>query len=299
MFYNNIFLENINKKNIKFLSIKQLYVLYSIFRKSYLNSNRNKLVFFFINTSLVNKNYNNLYVYTFFTLLFFLKTNNVIFVDVVRPGFKSLKLNNLFFLLHSKNLYGNFSVFWKKWRDLKRPATSADVSSYYLDDFKKKLNIYLNLGFIKLYNKYVILITKTQKSDTLVFFNKSIVNSPKYSSTSISKNLLVTGLNNFEFQFLRKNRVYNKGRYSRTRQNYRTGVYLCMYLSVISIFGLYYWFYRFSFNFTYLWWVFIVFLGSFFFPKIVKYRLYEPTTILNKFFDFFRWLGLLIKSLIS
>lgn len=161
------------------------------------------------------------------------------------------------------------------------------------------MDIYLNLGFITVYNKYVILRTKTQKLNSSVVFSKSIVGSPKYSSSSINKNLLVTNLNNFEFQFLRKNKVYNKGRYSRTRQNYRTGVYLCMYLSVVSIFGLYYWFYRFSFNFTYLWWLFIVFMGSFFFPKIIKYRLYEPTTILNKFFDFFRWLGLLIKSLIS
>lgn len=298
MFYNNIFLENINRKNIKFLSIKQLYVLYSIFKKSHLNSNTDKFVFY-INTCLVNKNYNNLYVHTFFTLLFFFKTGGVIAVNLVKPGFKSLKYSNLFCIFPKKNLYGGFATFWKKWRDLKRPITTSDVSSYYLDDFKKKLDIYLNLGFVSVYNKYIILKIKSQKLNTPVIFNTPIINSPKYSSSSINKNLSITNLSIFEFQFLRKNKVYNKGRYSRTRQNYRTGVYLCMYLSVISIFGLYYWFYRFSFNFTYLWWGFIVFLGSFFFPKIVKYRLYEPTTILNKTFDFFRWLVLLIKSLIS
>ena len=35
----------------------------------------------------------------------------------------------------------------------------------------------------------------------------------------------------FEFLtifFLRKVKIFNKGRYSRNRQNYRTGVYLCL-----------------------------------------------------------------------
>jgi hypothetical protein len=72
---------------------------------------------------------------------------------------------------------------------------------------------------------------------------------------------------------------------------------MCMYLSVVSIFGLYYWFYKFSFNFTYLWWLFIAFVGSFFLPKIIKYRLYEPTTIVTKIFDFFKWFFLVLKSL--
>jgi hypothetical protein len=120
---------------------------------------------------------------------------------------------------------------------------------------------------------------------------------PKLSSSSIYKFINVADSNNMEFQFLRKNKVYNKGRYSRCRQNYRTGVYMCMYLSVVSIFGLYYWFYKFSFNFTYLWWLFICFIGSFFLPKIIKYRLYEPITLFNKFFDLFKWLFLVIKSI--
>ena len=87
---------------------------------------------------------------------------------------------------------------------------------------------------------------------TSVTVNKSLLLAPKLSSSSINKFFSIGGTNNFEFQYLRKNKVYNKGRYSRCRQNYRTGVYMCMYLSVVSIFGLYYWFYKFSFNFTYL-----------------------------------------------
>jgi hypothetical protein len=131
----------------------------------------------------------------------------------------------------------------------------------------------------------------------LVTFNKPLLVAPKLSSSSINKFIDISNSKNLEFQFLRKNKVYNKGRYSRCRQNYRTGVYMCLYLSVVSIFGLYYWFYKFSFNFTYLWWLFIAFVGSFFLPKIIKYRLYEPVTLINKIFDFFRWLLLVIKSL--
>lgn len=296
MFYNNILVKNVNNKNIKSLSIKQLYVLYSIFNKNCLDSNFVNFNKFFVNIYLVTKNFTNSFEILFFTLLFFLKTGSVLSVNILKNGLKKTEKSNLFFFSLKRDYFAGFDIFWKKWKFLKRPFTNSGVSDYYLDDFKKKLNIYLNLGFLTVYNTYVIVKTKTNKL-TPVIFNKTMVTLPKYSSSSINKNLSLTDLNNFEFQFLRKNKVYNKGRYSRTRQNYRTGVYLCMYLSVISIFGLYYWFYKFSFNFTYLWWVFIVFLGSFFFPKIVKYRLYEPTTLLTKFFDFFRWLNLLIKSL--
>jgi hypothetical protein len=159
---------------------------------------------------------------------------------------------------------------------------------------------YTKMGFVKTYNTYVLLRVKTESFvATVVSFNKPLLVTPKYSSSSINKYLSVNNLNTFEFQFLRKNKVYNKGRYSRTRQNYRTGVYMCMYLSVVSIFGLYYWFYKFSFNFTYLWWFFIAFVASFFVPKIFKYRLYEPTTLLVKIFDLFRWVFLLLKSFFS
>ena len=128
-------------------------------------------------------------------------------------------------------------------------------------------------------------------------FSKLLVLLPKHNSTSVDKFLSTDSINAVEFQFLRKNRVFNKGRYSRCRQNYRLGVYLCMYLSVVSIFGMYFWFYKFSFNFTYLWWLFIGFVGSFFLPKIIKYRLYEPNTLITKFYDLFLWASRIVGSL--
>ena len=45
----------------------------------------------------------------------------------------------------------------------------------------------------------------------------------KYSSSSIAK--FINNNTNYSVYFLRKNKSFNKGRYSRNRQNYRTGVY--------------------------------------------------------------------------
>ena len=201
--------------------------------------------------------------------------------------------------------------FWSKWSKLRRPKLSEEEEKnregffeVYLNMWRKKVTKYINLKFFTSGENYVLHLWKLNHK---LFKNKIVtikdskkrlnIQSPKLSSSSIVKLLKIENVNLFEFQFLRKNKVYNKGRYSRCRQNYRTGVYMCMYLSVVSIFGLYYWFFKFSFNFTYLWWLFIAFIGSFFVPKIIKYRLYEPTTILTKCFDFCKWSFLALKSI--
>jgi hypothetical protein len=84
---------------------------------------------------------------------------------------------------------------------------------------------------------------------------------------------------------IRKFKVFNKGRYSRTRQLYRTGVYWCLFLNIILVVGLYFWFYRFMFNFGYIWWVFCLFAGSFFFGRSLNYQFANlvsaPIAIIN------------------
>lgn len=61
-----------------------------------------------------------------------------------------------------------------------------------------------------------------------------------YANTSITKNITLNNLQNFVVLFLRKGKIFNKGRYSRNRQFYRTGVYWCLYLSIVLFTGLYY-----------------------------------------------------------
>jgi hypothetical protein len=195
-------------------------------------------------------------------------------------------------------IFNKFFFFWKRWKNLKRPKTNLNFNEYFVSNWSDKIDKYVKIGLITNYNNFFFFKSfLINNLDTKININKALLTTPKYSSSSVNKLIDTNTLNDFEFQYLRKNKVYNKGRYSRCRQNYRTGVYMCMYLSVVSIFGLYYWFYKFSFNFTYLWWLFIAFLGSFFLPKIIKYRLYEPTTLVNKFFDFFKWVFLLLKTL--
>lgn len=132
--------------------------------------------------------------------------------------------------------------------------------------------------------RYFVVEVKNPQNE-IITRNKDLLISPKYASSSLHKNIDVS-VSRYEYQFLRKNRVYNKGRYSRTRQNYRTGVYMCIYLSLTVIFGLYFIFYRFSFSFTHLWWLFVFFIFSFFAPKIIQNRLYEPSTLIKNAVSF-------------
>jgi hypothetical protein len=62
----------------------------------------------------------------------------------------------------------------------------------------------------------------------------------KYTNTNVVKFINTLSLNSFDIFFLRKSKIFNKGRYSRNRQFYRTGVYWCLYLSIILFTGLYY-----------------------------------------------------------
>lgn len=118
------------------------------------------------------------------------------------------------------------------------------------DQFFKILYKYKELGLIFFKKFYYYASRKHYKKNNVV--TNSFLTTPKFSSSSINKYINLNDIAQYQFQYLRKNKVYNKGRYSRNRQNYRTGVYMCLYLSVISIFGLYYSFYKFAFKFTYL-----------------------------------------------
>ena len=208
--------------------------------------------------------------------LFFNKSFGSIFFNKIVVGINPSMSKTPFFV----------NNYFKKTRLLQKTPTIQVT---------KKINTYVNLfKFTSLFKLFILQYNSKLNNLNFVTLNKLFVSKPKYNSSSIGKYISSQKIDSLEFQFLRKNKVYNKGRYSRCRQNYRTGVYMCMYLSVISIFGLYFSFYKFSFNFTYLWWFFIFFLGSFIFPKVVKYRLYKPSTVLIKFFDFFRWSSLII-----
>jgi hypothetical protein len=286
------FFKNNNDKKIQ---IQQLYVIYLLFRKYNQNVTFNQFyiyVYFFVNSLHTNKIVN-----IFLGFFFLIKTFKINKINLLADLTDVKQYKNLNYRVHPQN--NGVSTFWKKFQKLKRPTTELNYNDYFLVDFKAKLNKYTKIGFLSIFDSFYIVRSKSEFFlKNLVQIKKPLLSIPKYSSSSINKFLTPDAINNFEFQFLRKNKVYNKGRYSRCRQNYRTGVYMCMYLSVVCMFGLYYWFYKFSFNFTYLWWLFISFVASLFIPKIIKYRLYEPITLFSKFFDFFKWISLIIKSIL-
>ncbi len=296
--FNTLFNRKISTSIVEEFTSQDLYLLYLIFK-----SNGLKLSFFQFYNLLFSilKNFRNLNLSKlyFILYLFFSTKTDLVYIINSKTNNVINFTNNSNLLLYSDEIsLRKVSIFWNKFKKLRRPITENTFNDFFIKGWEKKINIYKNLGFFQIVNTFYFVVSNfSSLKQTIIQTNKPLISSPKFSSTSIVKYLKVDQSNDFEFQFLRKNKVYNKGRYSRCRQNYRTGVYMCMYLSVCSIFGLYYWFYKFTFNFSYLWWFFIAFIGSFFLPKIIKYRLYEPTTLFNKFFDFSRWVGSVIRSI--
>ena len=136
----------------------------------------------------------------------------------------------------------------------------------------------------KVKNYYHIFKNKMKKKSEPTVFNKSII----FNSSSIVKN--INNETNYTLYFLRKNKTFNKGRYSRNRQNYRTGVYWCLYINIIALFGLYFYFYRFTFNFGHLWWLFFCFPASFIIPQAIRLRLYNPYIFYYYFISYIEFL---------
>ena len=125
----------------------------------------------------------------------------------------------------------------------------------------------------------------------------------RFSPTNVAKYLNSYYLNSLDVLYLRKNKVFNKGRYSRNRQFYRTGVYWCLYINIIAIVGLYFWFYRFVMNFGYLWWLLFLSLASFILAKSLNYNLLNPIqlvkSILSDLLFFMNMVVSVLNNLIS
>ena len=123
-----------------------------------------------------------------------------------------------------------------------------------------------------------------------VFFNK-LKNSYKitFSASNVVKYISDLSVNNSVILYLRKNKVFNKSRYSRNRQTYRTGAYWCLYINIIAVVAFYFWFYKFTMNFGYLWWLLYSFILSIFFARAIKHRFYNPLNILNELILGIKW----------
>jgi hypothetical protein len=179
-------------------------------------------------------------------------------------------LSNIFNLLEIKN------------------RNSSDFYSYWYSFSKKRnFNIVVNL------NSQFLLLNTTVKFSFHKFYNFII----KFKPSNFLFFLSSKPLNNLNINFIRKSKIFNKGRYSRNRQYYRTGVYWCLYVNIILVIGLYFWFYRFLINFSYLWWLLFFFLLSFVLPKF--FNLYNPLFLKNYFKNELNWLVKIIFCLVQ
>lgn len=165
----------------------------------------------------------------------------------------------------------------------------------------KKLNFFIfekkkTINFINYLNK-LISLNFNKINLNLLFINqitsKFLVN---FSASNIVKYLSDLSISKSTILFLRKNKIFNKSRYSRNRQTYRTGAYWCLYINIIAVIAFYFWFYNFTMNFGYLWWLLYAFILSFFLFKAIKFNFYNLNTLKLEFIASIKWLYFILSA---
>lgn len=307
----NISLKEFNKIGNFLLSTKNTNNLFNLFLSK--------------NTKNLNK-YS--YLHNLYVFLFFLENNFYYFLtfkhffDISKRNF--VKFNFLFFILIGKikknifiNTYNLNNVNdWYSYNsdslnftklNFSKPNKLSDVNetikfnklnSFVLENFKNVLNFSSNSRVF--FND--IVFNFKNLNDRLFNLNNNLSNSLKinFSESSTNKHINLTNnflkRSNFVFFYLRKNKIFNKGRYSRNRQTYRTGFYWCLWINIFVIYGLHFSFYRFTFVFGYLWLFFIIFIGSFIFSRMLKYNFHNFSYISSELVNFSNWIGFLFNN---
>ena len=241
-------------------------------------------------TNKINNNFENLSFKTFYKeYKFFNNANN------------SLLLNFLININLCKNLMlGFYNSELNLLANLCKDINSSRLNLNKIVSSLKIKSIEFSYNNIAYY-KFNLINNFKWKTNVLVLDSlKSKVNSLwtiKYSPSNFLKYLILENVSCLNILYLRKNKVFNKGRYSRNRQYYRTGVYWCLYINIIAVIGIYFWFYRFTMNFGYLWWLLFIFISSFIVPKAIKYRLYNPLNLFNAIYESIVWISLIIRNI--
>ncbi len=214
----------------------------------------------------------------FFIYLNFFKKNSLI-------SFKKFIKLNLFFKKYLNKAFKEYMYVYFFINSLKNKASLLNLlSKGKIKD--KQMNFKVKATKL---NEFL-------KKNTESSLNKEVFLKNFKSSFSInhkpSSIVRLFSENSINLLFLRKNKIFNKGRYSRNRQLYRTGVYWCIWLSVFLGYCLYFSFYRFTFNFGYQWWLVFSFLFLFINQKMFKYNFYNLKIISLELKKFFNWLSL-------
>jgi len=267
---NNLILIN-NIKDFDNINYKNLYNNYKYFNLNlnikYLNLNNSFLDILIFFT--ISKKFFNNFMFSFIT-------GNFLFLIFFKKIINTKNLIKKINLLNFSNL-------------LKLKNTNYNYVNY------KKFNLVYSYNLKNIYNEKIIsliTINNNLKKNILSLWNI------KYAPSNFLKYANLNNLSVYNILFLRKNKVFNKGRYSRNRQYYRTGVYWCLYINIIAVIGIYFWFYRFTMNFGYLWWLLFIFIFSFIAPKAIKYRFYNISILINSFYSDIYWFSLILNNII-
>lgn len=298
------FYSKVSKTKLKFNKI--LRVCFNKFNKSFIK--------FLMMQELCIMKYYNFSSYTFFKRAWtydLLKFNRLFNIFLIRSRYKLM----LFDLDRWSDWYNfNFNKKFVSYCNSEIKLTKQQQKK--IKDFKlKRLFKLINVVFkykvrVNNFNKFFfkkfkgIIYFKLNSSN----FFKIRVNDQfykllkyyiiRFSESSITKHINRSSLNFFSFQYLRKNRIFNKGRYSRNRQLYRTGVYWCLWLNIIMVYGLYFMFYRFTFNFGYFWWGILFLAYSTIFSRIAKYNFYNINYLYKEFNNLIKWYGHIFNNMI-
>lgn len=262
-----LFLEkDLKKKNyFRFKKANSLF-----FKKNFLKNNNflkinnfffNSFFFFLISNFLITKTEKNAFNFFYqesddYKILYFL---NLQFINF----FEKKKHKNTIYFLNSNKI----KDFW------------FFVKNVYANDNMKRISIISPLNdLINLSNEFADRPASLENVKKIRFFSLKDLTFLENSffskkviteEANFSKNFLIY-LNNCSVYFSKKNYLYNKGKFSRNRQTYKTGVYLCIWLTVLTVIGLYFYFYLMSIKFTYFYILFLFFLGLFFYKFFTK-----------------------------
>lgn len=291
-FYNNTPLQNFYSVNFKELYNEQKFYSANfsklgLFFKEFCFSSNNLLNNILI-LRIINLNFLNFF--SFRKLNYSFNLNFLVLYSLnknfnINLRFKTLNFNN----------YLDFSEFFFINSSFKTKLNPIVLAENAIESSKNNLK---TLNFYKLNKSLIVSNLTISKFNNWLLnvnaaFQKKVQNSwvVKFAATDLVKYIDGKNLDVYTIYFLRKNKVFNKGRYSRNRQIYRTGVYWCLYINIIAVVGIYFWFYRFTMNFGYVWWMLFIFIASFLIPKAIKYKLYNLENLFNSFLSDLKWLG--------
>nr|YP_740795.1 Ymf67 [Tetrahymena paravorax]ABI51704.1 Ymf67 [Tetrahymena paravorax] len=281
----------------------------------------------FINNDNLNfKNKYNHYnfIKTNFNLNNILETNNLLtyqilliildkkFINNNLYKFLFNTLNQRFSITTSKILVKSFNLL--KFQDYIQYCNLNLNNTNLIINNTNNLNLNKHIKITKIYNiintkfnnnYYYYNTLQAYINKNLIKFDATFLNNLKsrynisFSATNIVKYISNNSIKNSIILFLRKNKIFNKGRYSRNRQTYRTGAYWCLYVNIVAIIAFYFWFYKFTINFGYLWWLLYSFILSCFLPRALKHKFYNPKKIFIEYYLGIKWLINIILNILQ